>query len=283
MIYSRSAEGAPKHAVSIPGRGRHYVHSRTGEQWISITNVLDMAVSKQALVPWAAKITAQKAWAELPRMVATSRKPVEREALAKEIKGEVRIVKDMAADLGSRVHSIVEADVLGKPRPEDPEAEPYARQALRFFHDWGVSFEKDIEATEATVINRTVGYAGTGDVWVWLRINGQRRLLVVDYKTSQTRPADSVFPEMGMQVAAIAHGEVVLLDDGTEVPPPGPIHGTAILNLRANSYALMPMPLKGTMQQAFHAFCGALQDAVWLHEQYGAKQEPLKPPLRAVS
>jgi hypothetical protein len=273
----------PKYAYQNPGRGRWYKHPATGESWPSITNVLDTAIAKVALVPWAAKVTAEKAWQMLPQMVATSRKPVEREALHKIIKGEIRIVKDMAADLGSRIHAQVEADVLGRPAPDDEEVKPFVAQAFEFFHDFGVNLDKDVEATEATVINRTAGYAGTGDLWLWLRVDGKRRLLVIDYKTSSTRAADSVFPEMGLQVAAIARAEKVLLDNGEEVDPPEPIHGTAILNLRADRYALMPMPLVGTIDDAYIAFCGALATAKHIHACYGVKPVPVPKPIMKVA
>jgi hypothetical protein len=273
----------PRHAYNEPGRGRWYLHPVTGERWPSVTNVLDTAISKPALVPWAAKITAEKAWQVLPQMVAKSRKPAERELLHKEIKGEVRIVKDMAADLGDRVHKRAEAHVLGKPYPEDEEVEPFALQMLQFFSDFGVDFDKDIEASEATIINRTVGYAGTGDLWVWLRVSGRRRLLLLDIKTSSTRPAESVFTEMGLQLAALAKGETVLLDDGTEVDPPAPIHGTAILNLRAKNYALIPMPFDGDLDAAFTGFCGALQTAKYMHAHYGEKPTPMPKPIMKVA
>jgi hypothetical protein len=284
---------SPKYAAQVPGKGRWYTHPETGETWPSITNILDVAVSKPALVPWAAKVTATKAWDELPRMVALSRSrqvcsPKRaadrcgkcRDCLDREIKGEHKFAKDVAADLGSRVHALAEAYVLGKPTAADAEAEPFVEQLLRFYVDWGVNLETDIEAAECTVINRRHGYAGTGDVFMWLPVGpgGARRLLVVDYKTSSTRPVTSVYPEHGMQTAALAKAETVLLDDGTEIPMPKPITGTAILNLRADSYALVPMPLAGTVTDAFVAFCGALKTATYLHSCYGVKPQPIEPP-----
>jgi hypothetical protein len=299
MVYARG--NSPVHAFDNPGRGRWYRHPLSDETWPSVTNVLDVSVSKPALVPWAAKITAAEAWARLPEMVALVRRPdckkpngkrcgKCRECLNKAIKGHVKIVKDMAADLGTRIHAIMEADVLGKPRPIDPEAEPFAQQAWRFFHDFGVDVEHDIEATEATIINRRIGYAGTGDVWLRLAHPGwfgdhRKRLGVLDYKTSSTRDVDSVYPEYGMQTAALAKAETLLLPDGTEVEPPAPIEWTAILNLRADSYALMPMPVAGSIDDAFRGFQGALPTALYIHQCYGVKPLPVEPPkrLRAVS
>jgi hypothetical protein len=274
----------PKYAYHKTGVGRYYRLPVTGEEFPSITNILQTCVAKPALAPAAAKATTARAWEMLPRMVATSRKPFQRDELTKEIKGHYQNVWDQAADLGTRVHARIEAIALGKPHPDDPEVEPFALQALRCFNDMGVDLEKHVEATEATVINRTYGYAGTGDLWAHFKINGKRQLLLADFKTSGTRPATSVYPEYGLQVAALAHAEKLLLDNGEEIDPPGPIEGTAILNLRVNDYALIPMPLAGTVEEAFAAFVALIPGTRYLHSCYGAKPQPItKPRLKAVS
>jgi len=275
----------PKFAQNMPGKGRWYVHPTTGEMWPSVTNVLDVSVSKPALVPWAAKAVAEKAMRELPIIAASmlvkpcNPKKVENECgqckpcRLKQLKREPGFVKDTAADLGTRIHAWAEGHVLGKRVVEDPEVAPFGVQLLRFFEDFGVDVDKDIEASEATVVNRTVGYAGTGDLWVRLRIEGwaRKRLCLIDYKSSSTRPTLSAYAENGEQLAALANAETILLDDGTEVEAPQGIKDVFVLTLRKNDYALIPMPLTGTLDQSFKAFQGALENASWLHSQYGAK------------
>ena len=282
----------PKFASNVPGKGRWYTHPVTGEQWPSVTNVLDVAVSKPALVGWAAKITELKAWDVLPRMVALSRSSSDckaprvdqrcgkcRTCLTREIRAEVRVAKESAADLGTRVHALAEAHMLDKPVWDDDEAQPFVDQALRFYREWGITLA-DVEAAEMTIVNRTIGYAGTLDLLVWLDLGHGRKLTVVDYKSSLTRPVDSVYPENGMQVAALAHGETALMDDGTEVDMPGPIEQAVIVNLRTDDYAVMPMPVAGTLDDAYQAFVGALADATYLHSCYSAKPQPLNPPTK---
>ena len=279
----------PKYAKAMPGKGRWYIHPATGEQWPSVTNVIDRAVNKPVLVPWAAKITAGKAWDLLPRMVAAiltpeceAKKAADRcgkcqTCVTVALKAEVRAVKDTAADLGSRIHAHAEAHVLGKPLSDDPEVEPFVEQLLACWAEHGIDPDQDIEVAEMTIINRAVGYAGTGDLLVWMTVNGKRGLYLWDYKSSSTRPADSVYPEHGMQLAAIAHGETILLDDGTEIPMPGPIAGAFICNLRADAHALIPMPLAGDLTDAFTAFKGALAVAGHLFAAGDAKPAPLTP------
>lgn len=281
----------PKHAQHVPGKGRWYVHPLTGEMFPSVTNALDTSVSKPALVPWAAKAVAEKALRELPRLVSSSLvKPCKarkvddrcgscRPCILSEIKDEPRKVKDDAADLGTRIHHWAEAHVLGLPLIDDPEVEPFGVQLLRFFDDFGVDLEKDVEAAEATVVNRRVGYAGTGDLWVRLRVAGwpRKRLCLIDYKSSSTRPAKSVYVENGMQLAALKNGETILLDDGTEVPAPRGVKDLFVLNLRKDSYALIPMPVDGDVDAAFAGFVGALASAKYVHSQYLAKGKPVSP------
>lgn len=275
----------PKFAQNLPGKGRWYSHPTTGEMWPSITNVLDVAVSKPALVGWAAKAVAEKAMREIPTITTSMLvKPCKPKRVAdecgkckpcrlKQLKREPGFVKDTAADLGTRVHAWAEGHVLNKPMVHDPEVEPFGKQLLRFFDDYGVDLSKDIEASEATVVNRKVGYAGTGDLWIRLRVEGwaRKRLCLIDYKSSSTRPVLSAYPENAMQLAALANAETLLLDDGTEVPAPSGIKDVFVLSLRADGYALIPMPMRGSLDEAFVAFQGALRDAEWLHSQYGAK------------
>ena len=260
----------PKYAEATD-RGRHYHHPKTGEIWISITNALDMAVNKPALVPWAAKVTAESFWSRLPDAVTASMGGSRaKDPFMREVKGQVRYVKDTAADLGTRVHDAAEALALGKTVTEDEEAAPYAAQVLAWMEKFGVDMNRDIEAAEATIINRTCGYAGTGDLWVHLHLAPdltwtprKRHLWLVDYKSSATRPADSCYPENGLQLAALANAESLLLDDGTEIPPPGPIAGTAVLNLRTDTHAFIPVP--ADRATAYEAFCCAVTMATYLH------------------
>ena len=282
----------PKHAQHIPGLGRWYTHPVTGETWPSVTNVLSVGVAKPALAPWAAKSTAAKAWELLPQMVASSRRPVCKakrvadrcgtcsDCITAAMKKASDDVRDKAADLGTRVHALAEAEILGKPIAADPEAEPFAAQARRFLTDWGINPDQDVEATEITVVNRTAGYAGTADLLVRLVEPGKRakRLCVVDYQSSTTRPVTSVYPEHGMQLAALAHAETVLLDNGEEIPMPKITGGLYICNLRVDNYSLIPMPMNGTSDDAYAGFLGVLATAKHIYDQHGHKPQPAIPP-----
>ncbi|MDX3039389.1 hypothetical protein PV383_19725 [Streptomyces caniscabiei] len=250
----------PKHAQDTP-QGRYYTDPAGGPDLVSVTNVIDTAVNKSmALVPWGVKLTVEYV---LDNVVDIARRVLlDRLSLTREIKAIHREVRERAADLGDRVHAAAEARLLGAPIADDPEVLPYLHQFDLWLKSWGV-VDDDLEATEITVLHRRLGYAGTADLMVWLPSgpDGRRELWLIDYKSSATRRASSVYPENTLQLAALRYAETALLPDDTEEPMPR-IERTGVLNLRAKSHALVPMPAG---RDAHRAFRGALETTRWLH------------------
>ncbi|MER6832653.1 hypothetical protein ABT320_01460 [Streptomyces cellulosae] len=251
----------PKHARDT-ARGRYYSDPAGGPDLVSVTNVIDTAVNKShALIPWGVKVTVEYV---LDNVVAIARRVLtDRPALTKEIKALHREAKERAADLGDRVHAAAEARLLGAPIADDPEVAPYVAQFDAWLASWGVNVEEQVEATEITVLHRRLGYAGTADLLIWLPTGpaGRLELWLIDYKSSATRSAKSVYPENTLQLAALRYAETVLLPDDTEQPMPR-VERTGVLNLRAKSHALVPMPADRTAHRAFR---GALETTRWLH------------------
>jgi hypothetical protein len=288
---------APKHARDVKGIGRYYgACSDTcpfdQRLFISVTNVQDV-VNKPALPPSAAKITAAAAWDRLPLMVATSRqpeagKPVDggkpcekrspvstrcggcRFCVNAAIKAEYRQIWEAKRELGTRIHIMAAAEVLGEPVPHDEDAEPFFQQYLDWMVAWGVDIDRDVEAVETTIVDWDNEYAGTGDLWVWLHLDPKtgkpsktRFLWLVDIKTSMDKPAHVVYTDQPLQLAALRFAPRALLNDDTEVDVPE-FAGTAILNLRPNAHALVPLP---TDRDTHAAFLGAAVLQRYFHGQ----------------
>ncbi|MFG2826054.1 hypothetical protein ACGFWI_01000 [Streptomyces sp. NPDC048434] len=250
----------PRHAQDTE-RGRYYRDPAGGPDLVSVTNVIGTAVAKQAIVPWAVKLTAE--WVLAHRIEVARRAITDRENLLKDIKRVHRDARDRAADLGTRIHHRAERMALRAPFEADTQVDPYARQLTLFWQRWGIDLDQHIVAAEITFVHRRLGYAGTGDCMLWLPTGprGRWELWLIDYKTSATRPASSVYPENSLQLAALRFCEAVLLPDDTDGDVPR-IERTGVLNLRQRSHALVPMPGN---RRAFRAFRGALETTKWLH------------------
>ncbi|MFE2556023.1 hypothetical protein ACFXGT_08295 [Streptomyces sp. NPDC059352] len=267
----------PRHARDTE-RGRYYSDPAGGPDLVSVTNVIDTAVNKShALIPWGVKLTVEHVLDHLGAVA--ERVAEDRLALTRELKAIHRDAKDRAANLGDRVHAAAEAHVLGAPAVHDPEVRPYADQLRKWLTGWNVDLNTHVVATEITCFHRRLGYAGTADLLVWLPtgLDGQLELWLIDYKSSATRPAKSVYPENTLQLAALRYCETVLLPDDTDAPMPR-IEKAGVLNLRARSHALVPMPADRTAHRAFR---GALETTKWLHSAASSHPALLPPAVDA--
>lgn len=259
---------SPRLAIDTD-RGRYYEDPNpafAGARYPSVTNVCGTAIAMPALTPWAAGEVAEYAFANLPHLVKAAEDPKLRAVALKELKNRARDIATKAADRGTRLHTFAEANLLGLTPPDpDPEVAPYVRQYLRFIDDFGVSLDR-VEASEGSVVNRTVGYAGTLDFLLWLPTgpNGDLELWLIDAKTSLKRPRLQIFPEHVFQLAALRNAEKLWLAAGS-VEPETDLPRAArcgVLNLRPRGYALIEVDAG---PKAFAAFRAALTVTKFLH------------------
>ena len=292
---------SPKQAHATDN-GRYYTHPVTGQQLVSITNVLD-TISKPALVPAAVKITADAAQAMIPQLVASALVPRCKpkrvadecgqctDCLIKTIKRQYKLVWEHAADTGTRVHDHAEAHLTGRQIMADPEVEPFMKSYLQFLADFEIDVNEHIEAAEMTVANPSLGLAGTLDVMARLRLDGfvpgeatkqlpgdRRALWIYDIKTSLTKAADVLYREQPLQLAAQRHCREAWLVDGTVIDMPKGIVGAAILNLRTDGYEFIPVP---SGEPEWRAYQGLLSGTHWLHQDVVKGLRPVHPSGRA--
>jgi hypothetical protein len=237
-----------------------------------VTNALS-SIAKPALVPWGAGLVADHV-IDAP-IVTARRARTEPTVLRRELVALPTRNSDRAKNLGTRVHVRAVHIVLGTPYAADPEVEPYAVQLAAWFRLWRVDFERDIEAIETTVLHRRYGYAGTGDLWIWLPTGPFRRrqLWLIDYKTSANKPATTVYDEQPLQLAALRHAPVMLLPDDTDAPA-FKVRRTGLLNLRPRSHRLIEVP---SGRRQFRAFLSAVNTARYLHDAPSAYDTILPP------
>lgn len=303
----------PRHARESDN-GRYYYIPGIEDPLVSVTNAISVGLSKYGLPIWYANSATEAAWEALPQMLLAFRRPecgiTPRMVLAdpelkpcdecvpcltRHIKGAAERKRDSASFLGSRVHDLADAHVTGRQlaaQEGDEEAGLFVAQHLRFLEDFGIQLERDVVAAEATVAHPALGYAGTGDLWVRLPFDGflwkdgkvtakkvddpkDWGTFLIDLKTSRTRAATQSYPENVFQLAALRNAAKMVLPDDTMVPNIR-VHGTATLQLRAKSYALIPLP---SGPREFELFQDVLHLVTWLHNVWPGEYEhrPLLP------
>ncbi|WP_327066769.1 hypothetical protein [Kitasatospora sp. NBC_01302] len=263
----RPAKAAPAGEERIPRPSQGWYRDPiTGTKLRRVTTILSQGCSKEPLVFWSANFTAQTAIDNLPQLVASSRTRADREESYDWLRKAHIRRKDERADVGTAVHRLIEAHILGTPIPadllNDQELAPYVDNFSAFIREWEIEFE----ASEMVVGNYEDGYAGTLDYLYRSRIVasllGVRpdTLFEGDTKTGGELDVKGVYAEAGLQMAAYRRATVCWLRDGTQIPMPA-VHSTGIvLHLRPEGYRVVPV-LCG--DDVFEAFLVMKQAAEW--------------------
>lgn len=267
----------PKNARKV-GAGRVYEWRQPGAPidqpaavfW-SVTTLIKGGLPSPALTYWAAKATAEFAVANHRQVSAM----LEAVKLAKDDKGFLRVTdpdavqsaidwlkgspwreRDRKGNVGTAVHAVAEAYVLGKAAPTViEEALPYVAQFEQFLADWNPKYE----LAEASVYNRALKYAGTLDAIMTVDgLNVTPTRLLVDYKTT----GSGVYPEAALQLAAYRNAEFIGMPDGSEQPMPQ-VDGAAVLWLRPDGYDFIPVVAD---ERVFRAFRYTMEVFRWAEE-----------------
>jgi len=227
--------------VTIAG-SRFYEHPVTGSQVPGVTTVID-TLSKPALPRWAAKETAtfavanRKSWEGLDDAAAIDL-----------LKGAPWRMSGGAMSKGTEIHSIAEKLLMNQNVDFVPPDIQNAVKGVAQIIEW---LKPEVLFMETTIWNMSVGYAGTTDLIA--KIDGETWL--IDWKSSK-----DVYPDMGLQLSAYGHGEVIIKPDGTETPVP-----------KIDKFAVAHVPKEGKSSVVmidvtdadFKAFCAALQIFEW--------------------
>lgn len=233
--------------------GRVYTHPVTGEEFRSVTTILG-AANKPALNNWIVKQVANYALDNLDmlvKMVGEDR----REAAFELLKASRYASSKEAADIGDRAHKIIEELALGND-PEIPNDGVYVR---KMWDELNEEFDIEVVYAEATLINRTIGYAGSADLMVLIRRKGLNPETGVVYPWKRAivdaKSGKSIYDSVALQLVAYAKAEQILLPSGEEISMPA-IQETYALHVRPRSWALIPMKYDLATWNAFQAHVG---------------------------
>jgi hypothetical protein len=277
----RKAAPAPTGSDRIPKPSQGWYRDKvTGDKLRRVTTILSQGSTKgDVLALWAANLVAETAFANLPALVNASLYPDQQTAMYDWLRRAPLRKKDERADIGSAVHQIIEAEVLGQPIApgllDDPEMAPYLHHFGRFVREWDVTFE----ASEMVVGNRTAGYAGTLDYLLRSPLIAAEfdipasTVLMGDTKTGGELDGKGVYPEAALQMAAYRKAEVAWLRDGSTVPMPATHSTGVVLHLRPEGYRLIPVVCD---DQVFAAFRIVQQAADWVS---GLSKQVVRPAL----
>lgn len=191
---------------------------------VSVTSITGSGIPKPWLAPWSAKMVATAA-VEQHAVVTAMLDGGDPNGAIDYLKRSPYRTASEKADIGTIVHSAVEAYIKGAPfTKEQLEAElterrvpmekwkstaGYIAGAMEFLFDQ----EPEIIASECTVYSRAHGYAGTTDLIAYMRVGKTKKPVIIDFKTSA-----KIYDEVGLQLCAYANADFVGHNDGTETP-----------------------------------------------------------------
>lgn len=234
---ARCATPEPVDGVGLVRDAHHRYRWNGGPWYPSVTTILAIK-GKPGLVGWAKRETAACAVRNLDvlgRMVASGGP----QAAIDWLKRIPDYRRDVAADLGSRVHAVAEGVGRGDPVAVDAEVRPYLEAYRRDFLE---PFRPRFLAVEAMVCSERYEYGGTADAFV--EIDGEVWLL--DYKTGA-----GVYPESALQLAGLARAQFIGRPGDPRQYPVPPATRFGILHVRPEGARLHPVVVDRAAVAAF--------------------------------
>jgi len=283
----------------VPGfEGSKKYYARRGHNYYSVTTIITEALRKRAIERSGPKKVAEGVLRQrrvLEAMLGGCATPEECAAvtdaidLCPQCNQTLRYLKDMAyagnaqaADIGTAVHTAIDAYHLGRPMPPWPLViRPRMNHFRRLLSDARPTFE----LSEAVVYSDRFGYAGTLDAVFTLPVEVVSREVCVavgwdvpaerdyirllgDYKSG----ARGIWPEIALQLAAYRYSDVVGLPDGSEAPMPA-VDGAVGISLTDEGYHIVPVRADEEIWRTFLH----LRDAFRFNEELS--KAVLYPPL----
>lgn len=209
----------------------------------SVTSILDMLPAPY-LRKWNSKITAEHAVANLDDVVAMASKS--KTKAIEWLKGAPDRELNKAADIGDRVHNLLE-ELINDPLTEvEEELAPY----IDGFYQFLDRFEPEWLFVEKPIFSMTHLYAGSFDAICKIK----NKNYMLDFKTTRS----GISAKVAMQLAAYSRADVMFIDgEEHELPE---IHAGAALWLRPNKWSFQPLRID---DDVFHTFLSLRRVFEW--------------------
>lgn len=217
--------------------GRVYEHPLTRNVAVSITSVISV-IDKPALKFWAAKMCAQHVVDNLAELVA-----LPRDDLFKAVRSAPWSSSSKSANDGDVVHDAIDAHIKGQAATRPNGASLTATRMFQSFLTFERTYQPQWVESEFTVWSDRYGYAGTAD---WMAKIGSWLVL------GDTKTGNRVYPEVGLQLSALAYADYILYPDGTQKPIPV-FDRFAVLHVRPTFTRLHPVNRIDKCWEAFKA------------------------------
>jgi hypothetical protein len=161
---------------------------------------------------------------------------------------------EQAQDRGTDVHALLEARGMSRTHTLSPDAAPYEGVVDQFLQDC----QPEFLLSEVVVINRTLGYGGTGDAWCVINHPKLGRVLA-DWKTRSDADKHAAYPEECWQVGgAYFHGEYLIVEENGQAVrrPMLELDGAVIVSLAPEGYQVIPIDVEASWEtfQALYGF-----------------------------
>jgi hypothetical protein len=212
-----------------------------------VTSILD-AIGKPALVPWAAKVTAEYAvdhWQELADETISNR-------LAR-ISRAHHDAKTRAAAAGTTVHGFGERLVAGHPVSPPDELRGMVEAYARFLDEWRI---EPVAIETPVAFTGPAPYAGRADLWATIGARDNGRALV-DLKTGK-----GVYPETCLQLAGYLGCDLWQPDGPASEQSKPDVDLVYVAHIRADRVDMLAVPAASSPEQ-WRTFRYAQQLARW--------------------
>lgn len=209
----------------------------------SVTSVLDMLPAPY-LRKWNSKITAEHAISNLDDIVQMASKS--KTKAIEWLKGAPDRELNKAADIGDRVHNLLEELINDPLTAVDDELAPY----IDGFYQFLDRFEPEWLFVEKPIFSMTHLYAGSFDAICKIK----NKNYMLDFKTTRS----GISAKVAMQLAAYSRADVMFID-GEEYQLPE-IHAGAALWLRPDKWSFQPLRID---DDVFHTFLSLRRVFEW--------------------